>query len=138
MSGRIESAMTGSFGSGLRFARYLLVGAASAIIATAGAQAADSESVKSAEFVKVCTLYGAGFWYVPGTDTCLKVGGYLRAQVGLNRDGNEVAIGAPDRLTGSLGGRFDRVDTNYFSFRSRGLLSADVRTQTEYGRQRSY
>src|SRR5579864_1767597 len=130
--------MTGSFGSGLRFARCLLVGTASAIIATAGAQAADSESVKSAEYVKVCTLYGAGFWYVPGTDTCLKLGGYVRAQAGVNGDGNEVVIGAPDRQTPSLGGQFDRVDTNYFSFRSRGVLSADVRTQTEYGTLRSY
>ena len=104
--------MTGSFGSGLRFARRLLLGTAAGIIATAGAQAADSGSAKAVEFVRVCTLYGAGFWYVPGTDTCLKVGGYLRAQVGLDGDGNEVAIGAPDRLTGSLGGRFDRVDTN--------------------------
>ena len=27
------------------------------------------------EYVKVCELYGAGFYYIPGTDTCLKVGG---------------------------------------------------------------
>src|SRR6202040_1935481 len=81
---------------------------------------------------------GAGFWYVPGTDTCIKVGAYVRAQVGWNGDGSEVTIGAPNRLTGSLGGRFDRGDTNYFSFRSRGVLSADIRTQTEYGTLRSY
>src|SRR6516162_4116098 len=130
--------MTGSFGSGLRFARRLLLGTAAGIIATAGAQAADSGSAKAVEFTKVCTLYGAGFWYVPGTDTCLKVGGYVRAQVGWNADGNEVTIGAPDRLNGSLGGRFDRADTNFFGFRSRGVLSADARTQTEYGTLRSY
>jgi hypothetical protein len=131
--------MTGSFGTGLRFARGLLLGSAAGIFATAGAHAADSgPSAKAVEYVKVCTLYGAGFWYVPGTDTCLKVGAYVRAQVGYNGDGAEVTIGAPNRLTGSLGGRFDRVDTNYFSFRSRGVLSADVRTQTEYGTLRSY
>jgi hypothetical protein len=130
--------MTVLFGSGLRFARCLLLGTVAGLFATGSAQSADSEPAKTGEYVKVCTLYGAGFWYVPGTDTCLKVGGYVRAQVGVNGDGNEVAIGAPDRLTGSLGGHFDRVDTNYFSFRSRGLLSADVRTQTEYGTLRSY
>ena len=44
------------------------------------AQAADL-LVKAApvEYVKVCSLYGAGFFYIPGTDTCLKIGGYLRA-----------------------------------------------------------
>jgi hypothetical protein len=34
--------------------------------------------------VKICSLYGAGFYYVPGTDTCLKIGGYLRADVTFN------------------------------------------------------
>jgi Porin subfamily len=27
---------------------------------------------------KICSLYGDGFYYIPGTDTCLKMGGYLR------------------------------------------------------------
>ena len=30
--------------------------------------------------MKVCTLYGAGFYYIPGTDICLKIGGYVRAE----------------------------------------------------------
>src|SRR6516165_6234108 len=32
------------------------------------------------EYVKVCSLYGAGFYYIPGTDTCIKLGGYLRIE----------------------------------------------------------
>jgi len=128
--------MSGFRGSRWQFATSLVAGCAAAIYAVATAEAADT--VSSVEYVKVCTLYGAGFWYIPGTDTCVKVGGYVRAQGGYNGDGNEVAIGAPDRLTPSSGGQNDRVDSNYFSFRSRGLLSADVRTQTEYGTLRSY
>ena len=31
------------------------------------------------QYVKICSLYGAGFYYIPGTDTCIKLGGYLRA-----------------------------------------------------------
>jgi Porin subfamily len=31
------------------------------------------------EHVRVCSLYGAGFYYIPGTDTCLKVGGFVRS-----------------------------------------------------------
>src|ERR1700687_1355427 len=129
--------MTHSVGSGsMRFARHLFLGSAAGIFAVAAAQAADSPA-KAVEYVRVCSLYGAGFWDMPGTDTCLKVGGYVRAQVGWNGDGNEVTIGAPDRLVASPGGRFDRVDTNYFSFRRRAALSAAVRTPTEYGTLRS-
>src|SRR5262245_56027391 len=37
-----------------------------AIIVLAGIIAAPSQ----AQEVKICTLYGAGFFYIPGTDTC--------------------------------------------------------------------
>ncbi len=26
-----------------------------------------------------------GFWYIPGTDTCIKIGGYLRADLNIQR-----------------------------------------------------
>jgi len=57
----------------------LLLGAAAGLVTVASAQAADLP-VKAApvEYVKVCSLYGAGFFYIPGTDTCLKIGGYIR------------------------------------------------------------
>src|ERR1035437_25198 len=52
------------------------------VAGVAGAQAADLPSRKAApvEYVKICDAYGAGFFYIPGTDTCLKVGGYVRAE----------------------------------------------------------
>jgi hypothetical protein len=34
--------------------------------------------------VNPCSIYGEGFAYVPGTDTCVKVGGYVRSDVGVN------------------------------------------------------
>ena len=40
------------------------------------------------EFVKVCNLYGDGFYYIPGTDTCLKLGGWIRAEVAWNAAAN--------------------------------------------------
>ena len=57
----------------------LLLGTAAGLVAVAGAQAADMP-VKAApvQYVKICSLYGDGFYYIPGTDTCLKLGGYLR------------------------------------------------------------
>jgi outer membrane immunogenic protein len=30
------------------------------------------------EYVKICSMYGAGFYYIPGTDTCIKLSGYVR------------------------------------------------------------
>ena len=59
--------------------KSLLLGSAAGLIAVAGAQAADMPvKAKPVLYVKICTLYGDGFYYIPGTDTCLKMGGYLR------------------------------------------------------------
>ena len=50
-----------------------------------GAQAADLPvKAKAVEYVKVCSLYGAGFWYIPGTDTCIKIGGAVRVDTAFN------------------------------------------------------
>jgi hypothetical protein len=34
------------------------------------------------EYVRVCDVYGAGYFYIPGTDTCLKIGGSVRVDLG--------------------------------------------------------
>ncbi|HWG04342.1 MAG TPA: porin, partial [Beijerinckiaceae bacterium] len=62
--------------------KQLLLGSAAVLTATAMAQAADLPSRKAApvQYVKICDAYGAGFFYIPGTDTCLRIGGYVRAE----------------------------------------------------------
>jgi hypothetical protein len=64
-----------------------LLGSAAALCAATVAQAADLPVQKAApvEYVRVCTEIGgsstgAGFFYIPGTDTCLRVGGRVRAE----------------------------------------------------------
>ena len=59
-----------------------LLSSAAVILAVVGAQAADLPSKKAAPatYVKICDAYGAGFFYIPGTDTCVKLGGYVRAE----------------------------------------------------------
>jgi hypothetical protein len=44
-------------------------------IAAAGAFGVGSADAapKKVEYGKVCSLYGAGFYYIPGTDTCVKI-----------------------------------------------------------------
>jgi hypothetical protein len=46
-----------------------------------GAQAADLSIAEPVDYVKVCDAFGAGYWYIPGTDTCLKIGGYVQFDV---------------------------------------------------------
>ncbi len=74
--------------------KSLLLGSAAGLAAVAAAQAADLPSRKSApvEYVKICDAYGAGFFYIPGTDTCLKVGGYVRAEYDYATPGNIVTV----------------------------------------------
>ncbi|HTO66571.1 MAG TPA: porin [Bradyrhizobium sp.] len=58
----------------MRGMKTVMLGLAVTLIAVPGAQAAP------VEYAKVCNLYGAGFWHVPGaTDTCVKIGLLFRS-----------------------------------------------------------
>lgn len=112
--------------------KSLILGSAAGLVAIGGAQAADLPvKAKAVEYVKVCSLYGAGFWYIPGTDTCIKLGGYLRAEVAI--DTNSVYAGD----TSGAGGAKNRF-TNGYTWRSRQDLTVDTRTATEYGVVRTF
>ncbi|MFC4315020.1 porin, partial [Rhizobium alvei] len=61
--------------------KSLLLGSAAALAVVSGAQAADAvvaAEPEPMEYVKVCDAYGTGFFYIPGTETCLKIGGQFR------------------------------------------------------------
>ncbi len=65
--------------------KSLLLGSAAALVAASGARAADAVVVaepEPVEYVRVCDVYGTGFYYMPGTETCLKVSGYMRYDIG--------------------------------------------------------
>jgi porin-like protein len=118
----------------MKMVKSLLLGGAAGLVAVAGAQAADLPvKAKPVEYVKVCSLYGEGFFYIPGTDTCIKIGGWVRYD---QYFGNTGGSGSPF-ITGS-GGRNDSFDSNDYGTRARTVVSFDVRTQTEYGTLRSY
>lgn len=56
--------------------KSLLFGSAAALVATTGAYAADTvvaPEPESVEYVRVCDAYGAGYFYIPGTETCLRI-----------------------------------------------------------------
>jgi hypothetical protein len=74
-------------------------------------------------------LYGAGFYYIPGTDTCIKIGGFVRAEWMYNAGGS-----FNPSVQGSV------LDREYSDIqnRARVAITTDVRSQTEYGTLRSY
>src|SRR5215470_15952780 len=127
---------TRTMGASMTITKQLLLASTAGLVVTATAQAADLPvKARPVEYVKICSLYGAGFWYVPGTDTCLKIGSYVRAQTMYGAGNGGVALGFGD---GASGGHNTRTASSDFAFRSRGVLSVDLRTQTEYGTLRSY
>ncbi|EKS38802.1 porin [Afipia clevelandensis] len=116
--------------------KSLILGSAAVIAASAGAQAADLPvKAKAVQYVKICSLYGAGFYYIPGTDTCIKLGGYVQADWNINA-GN---YGKPAWNEGGFqaNGTGSR-DSDYFTTRARVQLNIDTRTATEYGVVRTY
>jgi hypothetical protein len=104
----------------MKLVKSLLLGSVAGLAAVAGAQAADLPVKKAAavEYVRVCSTYGAGFFYIPGTETCLRVGGRVRA---------EMLYAEPQsRLDDSIG------------LRARGRIQLDARTATAYGLLRTF
>jgi len=129
----------------MKMVKSLLLGTTAGLVAVAGAQAADMP-VKAApvQYVKICSLYGDGFYYIPGTDICLKVGGYVRGEYFYNYGANGTngpfqggAAGASNPQGNGAGFR-DRSDGGDFIMRTRAYAWFDSRQQTEYGTLRSY
>lgn len=101
----------------------LLLGSTAALIALSGARAADAVLVaepESVEYVRVCDAYGKGFFYIPGSETCLKIGGHVRYQAKVGDD-----AGSGEDLK------------TYKQF-SRATLRFDARSDTELGTLRSF
>ncbi|MBW9112767.1 porin [Rhizobium cauense] len=97
--------------------KSLLLGSAAALAVVSGAQAADAivaAEPEPVEYVRVCDAYGTGYFYIPGTETCLKIEGYIRFQVDVGPD--EAAPGTSD----------------WDAF-TRGQVQFTAKSDTEYG-----
>src|SRR5262245_14912035 len=99
----------------MKMVKSLLLGTAAGLVAVAGAQAADMP-VKAApvQYVKICSLYGDGFYYIPGTDICLKIGGYVRGEYFYNYGAN-----GTNGTFASVYGQKDRFDGKNLLLRTR-------------------
>jgi hypothetical protein len=111
--------------------KSLLLGSAAALVAVSGARAADAVVVaepEPMEYVRVCDVYGTGFYYIPGTETCLKISGYVRVDI---KGGDFFEI--PTVLEDDGDGR-----KQTYNNLARFQLRVDARSETELGTLRSY
>ena len=116
----------------MKMVKSLLLGSAAALVAVTAGQAADLPvKAKAVEYVKVCSLYGAGFYYMPGTDMCIKIGGWVRAEVTYGNDNGSMTWGP-------FAGQQNIRNTSNLVMRERGYITADAREQTAYGTARAY
>ena len=107
--------------------KSLLIGSAALATVSTGAQAADAIVVADPEpmdYVRICDVYGAGFFYIPGTETCLKIGGYVRYSIFL---GHNDGLGTAATRTPGSGTKQARFAPNF-----------DVRSDTSIGTVRAY
>ncbi|QEN90496.1 porin [Labrys sp. KNU-23] len=77
----------------------------------AGKGAADS-------YLQACVAMGVGFWQLPGSDTCVKISGEVRADYVITRQRTR--------------------EDDYTGFTTRGQIGFDARTDTDYGLLRSF
>jgi len=113
--------------------KNFLLGTAAALVGSNAAYAADAVVIaepEPVEYVRVCDMYGAGFFYIPGTETCLQFSGFVWGQV----------------ATESFEGRGDSPDYQTYGanpgdggwiMTTRARLQVDARSSTEWGTLRA-
>ena len=106
--------------------KSLLLGSAAALIAVSGARAADVvvAEPEPVEYVRVCDAYGEGYFYIPGTETCMRISGYVRADI---KGGDNVGA----RKRGD-------VDRDTYAWRTRATLRFHTASETELGTLRTF
>jgi Porin subfamily len=116
----------------MKMMKSLLLGSAAGLVAVTAGHAADLPvKAKPVQYVKVCSLYGAGFYYMPGTDMCLKIGGWVRMEI-TGGDVNGSMTWGPYNVNVNQRGTSNLVT------RERAYITADAREETAYGVARAY
>jgi Porin subfamily len=112
--------------------KSVILGSATSLLVAGGAGAADLPvKAKAVEYVRICSLYGAGFFYIPGADTCIKLGGYLRVDLNYNAGVSDAPFWNGE---GAIRDRY----ANWYNDLARMALTVDTRTATEYGVVRTF
>ena len=154
----------------MKLVKGLLLGSAAALAVVGGAEAADLPSKKAVavNYVKICDAYGSGFFFIPGTETCIRLGGYVRAEYqytpaqatyGINgtiaNNGKAYSVTSvttaatptgtpPTNVTSITAANSGGVITQFASaqdttgFEMRGRIDVDARTPTDLGTVRTF
>jgi hypothetical protein len=146
--------------------KSLLLGSAAVMVAVSGARAADAIVIEPEpiEYVRVCDAYGAGWWYIPGTETCIKISGYVRSTYKHHHrsTGDDHEISTPPLYTEEINTDTNSItdtsdtwdgfailapsvlvegansDFNESQWDYRGRLNIEARNETEWGTLSSY
>ena len=106
----------------MRIKTLLLGSAAAMAFAGAQAQAADLSVAEPVDYVRVCDAFGTGYYYIPGTDTCLKISGLVRFETIFEED--DVAYEDED-------GDPEHLDD--WRFHTRGTIIVESKSMTDWG-----
>ena len=107
--------------------KSLLLGSAAAVVAVSGARAADAVIIPEpevVEYVRVCDAAGTGYFYIPGTETCLRIHGYVRYDAGFG-DLNGIDID-------------DDGTAETWNKRARASFRVSTYADTDYGALKTY
>lgn len=110
--------------------KSLLLGSAAALAGTTGAWAADAVVIaepEPAEYVRVCDVFGTGYFYIPGTETCLRIGGYVQYDMA----GGEL-------FERSTTDHLDGTPSEAWYKRTRVVMETFTATDTEFGDLKTY
>lgn len=116
----LEASVSGCI---MKISKSALACSSATLMTATGAIAADLPTTKAApvEYVRVCNVFGAGFFYIPGTDTCIRLSGRARYEYLYQPTG--VRTGTNGDVSGYVGLL---------------RLNLDARTQTDYGALRTF
>ncbi|MBB5073299.1 hypothetical protein HNQ69_000403 [Bartonella callosciuri] len=108
--------------------KFLFLSSTAVFLAVSGVQAASTLTAKSepGKYVRVCDAYGKGYFYIPGTETCIRLSGNLRADF-LGGDNIDATTNA------ELENKRETYDAT-----SRLTLVFQTASETELGTLRSY
>jgi len=121
--------------------KSLLLGSAAALVAASGAQAADAivaPEPEAVEYVRVCDAYGAGYFYIPGTETCLRIHGYVRYDVAGGDDVYARGGGLSRNADGAVIFTGAGKDRDTYAQRARFTLRFSTASETELGTLKTY
>ena len=111
--------------------KTLLLSSVAAFAVVGGAQAADLSVAEPVDYVKVCDAFGAGYWYIPGSDTCLKIGGLVRMDITFATSHVTDSTAAYNFNTGAL--TANSGHTASWEFNTEAHVTVTAKSMTEYG-----